>query len=140
MEVGEGSQEVAGEIVDTDVEAVGEGKAPVISEFPDSLGAPPTGVAEAVAAAVTGTAAEAPVMVAPPATAVSVARKRAAPAQEIAPPDDELILLESKSEKAPPHKKSRPAEVMFLTFAVCYTYCCYTRSALFHLFGWHFFL
>lgn len=114
MEVGEGSQEGGGEIVDTDVEAVGEGKIPVVSEVPDNSGSPYTGVAEAVAAAVTAAPAESPVMIAPPATAIAVARKRAAPIQEIAPSDDELILQESKSEKAPPYKKSRPAEVRFL--------------------------
>jgi len=114
MEVGEGSQEVAGEIVDTDVEAVAEGKPPVNSEIPDNSGSPSTGVAEAVATTLTAAAAEAPVMVAPPATAVAVARKRAAP-QEIAPSDDDLLLQESKLENAPPHKKSRPAEVRILT-------------------------
>lgn len=105
MEVGDGAQEGALEMADTDVEAV----APAISEVPDNAGSPSTtAVAEAV---VTTTLAEAPVMVAPPATAVSVARKRAAPAQEVAPSDDELVLQENKSEMAPPQKKSRPAEV-----------------------------
>jgi len=115
MEVGEGSQEVAGEIVDTDIEAVTEGKLPVNPEIPDSSGSPSTGVAEAVAPTVTAAAAEAPVMVAPPATAVAVARKRAAPPPEIAPSDGDLLLQESKLENAPPHKKSRPTEVRNLT-------------------------
>ena len=105
MEVGEASQE-AGEIVDTEVEVVGEGKAPLTSEIPDSSASPSAGVAEAVP-----TATESLTVIAPPATAVSVARKRAAPGQEIAPSDDELIPQDSKSEKAPLNKKSRLAEV-----------------------------
>jgi hypothetical protein len=108
MEVGEGAQEGAGEIADAEVEPVDEGKAPVASEIPDSSASPSTGVAEAVP---TATAVESLTVIAPPATAISVARKRALPVQEIAPSDDELIPQDSKSEKAPPHKKSRPAEV-----------------------------
>ena len=67
-------------------------------------------MAEAVPSA---PAAESLTVIAPPATVVSVARKRAAPGQEIAPSDDELIPQDRKSKKAPPHKKSRPAEVRF---------------------------
>lgn len=107
MEVGEGAQEGAGEITDAEVEPVDEGKAPVASEIPDSSASPSTGAAEAVP---TATAVESLTVIAPPATAISVARKRALPVQEIAPSDDELIPQDSKSEKAPPHKKSRPAE------------------------------
>uniref|UniRef100_A0A7I4FVD3 Nucleoprotein TPR/MLP1 domain-containing protein n=1 Tax=Physcomitrium patens TaxID=3218 RepID=A0A7I4FVD3_PHYPA len=106
MEIGEGSQEVVSEMVDADIEIPGEGKAPVISELPDRVASPPTGVGETVPSA---GAVETPIVVAPPATAVSVARKRAAPAQE-ATLDDEVPLQDSKSEKAPPQKKSRPAE------------------------------
>lgn len=120
MEAGEGLQDGAGEIVDTDGEAVSEGKAPVTSEHPDSSGPPSTGVAEAVPAAVT-TALTESVMVLSLPTAVSFARKRTAPALEIALSDDDHVLQESKSEKAPPLKKSRPAEVRF--FALQYARC-----------------
>lgn len=109
-EIGEGSQEGGGEIADTEVEVVGEGKALATSDVPDSSASPSTGVAEAMPAAPAAAAAESLTVIAPPATVVSVARKRAAPVQETTPSDDDLIPLDIKSE-APPHKKSRPAEV-----------------------------